>query len=343
MNKLNLELLSAIDNIEMCITESEVDVSSSLCNHYSKIATIMEYSTNPNIDESFTIFQEAADETNKETENITPKSSDNKKEFILVRLVKSIGALIKKIANAIVVQFRGIGRIVQNIFTHPEFRKGFKQNKKDGDKYKDLSMNGVPEFEEAVPEIETVSEKTAEESNNNDTEEKKIVQLSSIVEIFKWYENIRENSKNIIDGISENSKKDVNDVIKTVKKAKTLFNNKVLNKHDTFNGSYTEIMKKLNSKINSKIDSIKDHTKFELFEAMAHLSTEFAKFLADNDFVSSGVRKDISRDATNFKLITDYFTSLETSITTLQAKMIEMLNQIKDIAKSAETELNAAA
>ena len=59
MNKLNYEILSAIDNIETTVMESEMNVMNSLINSYDKAITVLEY-CNDNVDtSSFDIFQES--------------------------------------------------------------------------------------------------------------------------------------------------------------------------------------------------------------------------------------------------------------------------------------------
>ena len=107
MNKLNYEILSAIDNIETTVMESEMNVMNSLINSYDKAITVLEYcNDNTNVD-SFDIFQESvimeADNNNGNKKSLLKKLIDlfNKAIEKLGKLFKPVIDKFKEIKNAI--------------------------------------------------------------------------------------------------------------------------------------------------------------------------------------------------------------------------------------------------
>ena len=103
MNKLNYEILSAIDNIETTVMESEMNVMNSLIDSYDKAVMILE-NCNDNTDvDSFDIFQESvimeADENGENnTDGNKPKKSIKE---IIIDILLFIPRMIKKAYNFI--------------------------------------------------------------------------------------------------------------------------------------------------------------------------------------------------------------------------------------------------
>jgi len=343
MNRLNQNLLSSLDNIEECIVESEMNVCISLCEHYTKIATYMNYSSNSDVHEYMTIFQES-EMTTEETPS--KAATNNKHEFILIRIIKSIGNLFKKIAHSIVVQIRGVGRIVKNIFTHDEYVKGFKNSRKNGSKYNDLSMSGVPEFEGTVPEIENAETPVATGETNdskapeldNDSD---ITQIFAVVAAYEWIEKLHEKMQLIIKSVEDKSS-DVNQVVKNIKNAKTECIRK-FNKYETFNGSANDTLKKLLTKIKSKKKELDGHSKLEILEMLAELSEKLGESINSfaNNLATSKLRDDIKNDESKMNVFMDYIKTFENSVTGFSATISEMLKQIKDIIKNANSSSSA--
>ena len=98
MNKLNYEILSAIDNIETTVMESEMNVMNSLINSYDKAVMILENcDDNTNVD-SFDIFQESVI---MEADNNVKESKAKKIIDKIIDLFKLIGRMIKNAYNFI--------------------------------------------------------------------------------------------------------------------------------------------------------------------------------------------------------------------------------------------------
>ena len=93
MNKYNENLLMAVEDIEVSIAESDLDVSIALCNHYSKTLEFLEYSSMENTSELFDIFQESTlymeADNNKTTDTSTNAKSD-KKDLLIDQLKELI-------------------------------------------------------------------------------------------------------------------------------------------------------------------------------------------------------------------------------------------------------------
>ena len=107
MNKLNYEILSAIDNIDSTIMESEMNVVNSLMDSYSKAVAVLEYCDDNTDVDAFGIFQEnvimEADDVNK-----TGKPKKSVKEtiidilsFILSKIKLAYNFIKKKIKNIV--------------------------------------------------------------------------------------------------------------------------------------------------------------------------------------------------------------------------------------------------
>ena len=100
MNKLNYEILSAIDNIDNTIMESEMNVMNSLINSYDKAVMILEY-CNDNTDvSSYDIFQEGIGHTigtavDKLDEKMKAKPNENIIKKILLFIPRAIMKLIQ--------------------------------------------------------------------------------------------------------------------------------------------------------------------------------------------------------------------------------------------------------
>ena len=100
MNKLNYEILSAIDNIDNTIMESEMNVMNSLINSYDKAVMILEY-CDDNVDtSSFDIFQEGIGHTigtavDKLDEKMKAKPNENIIKKILLFIPRAIMKLIQ--------------------------------------------------------------------------------------------------------------------------------------------------------------------------------------------------------------------------------------------------------
>ena len=100
MNKLNYEILSAIDNIDSTIMESEINVMNSLISSYDKAIMILE-NCNDNTDvDSFDIFQESVI---MEADNNVKKESKVKK-------------IINKIIDTFIFGLKQIWSILKNLF-----------------------------------------------------------------------------------------------------------------------------------------------------------------------------------------------------------------------------------
>ena len=100
MNKLNYEILSAIDNIDYVVMESEMNVMSSIINSYDKAVMILE-NCNDDVDtSSFDIFQEGIGHTvgtavDKLDEKMKAKPNENIIEKILLFIPRAIMKLIQ--------------------------------------------------------------------------------------------------------------------------------------------------------------------------------------------------------------------------------------------------------
>ena len=102
MNKLNYEILSAIDNIETTVMESEINVINSLIDSYDKAMMVLECCDDNTDVDSFDIFQESvimeADETNT-NDGVKPKKTVGEMiiDFLLFipRLIKKAFLIVK--------------------------------------------------------------------------------------------------------------------------------------------------------------------------------------------------------------------------------------------------------
>ena len=111
MNKLNYEILSAIDNIETTVMESEMNVMNSLIASYDKAVMILEHCDDNNDVSSYDIFQESvimeADTVDGFT--IPPVSRKKTVKQVIVDILLFLPRLIKKFLE---VYVKGVGDLV---------------------------------------------------------------------------------------------------------------------------------------------------------------------------------------------------------------------------------------
>ena len=101
MNTLTDEILSAIDNVDGAVMESEINVINTLNGLYNKSYTILEYSSEEDC-ESFEMFQESSS-NNKFQFRQTNKNG--KKENIIMSVLKLIPRLIRRLIDLIKKKF----------------------------------------------------------------------------------------------------------------------------------------------------------------------------------------------------------------------------------------------
>ena len=354
MNIRNIELLNSIDNIESSILESEISVCVSLCEHYGKISTFMEYS-NADTSTFMPIFQESTlytealtpvekdtdDETN--TDSAESSSDEDKHEFLIIRLIKAIGTLFKKIGNAIVVQIRGIFRIVKNVFTHDEIIKAFKHRKKNKDKYKDLSMDNVPDMDETDTEktrIEPYDAKASAASpvstddgdDEDDIEEIETFQIYNVIKIWDWFSAFSNVWDEVMKNVT-NIKYDINATMKSIKNAKSVYNNKSYQVYEVLEGSAIEILDQVNQPIKNGPEKIKGKSRLQILEELANgcksIGDKITKYAGD--LSKSHIRKDIMKDATKLKAFRDFVGGMNTASTGFEAVVAQTMAELKKL------------
>ena len=108
MNKLNYEILSAIDNIDSTIMESEMNVMNSLINTYDKAVMILEHCDDNSDVSSYDIFQESVI---MEADNNGNGKTNNKKKNIIKNMINKIIDVVKKLPSFIKTFYNDIKRI----------------------------------------------------------------------------------------------------------------------------------------------------------------------------------------------------------------------------------------
>lgn len=363
MDMRNIELLNSIDSIESSILESEISVCLSLCEHYGKISTFMEYS---NVDTSsfMPIFQESTlytealvpiekSDDSESDEEETSSSGEDKHEFLIIRLIKAIGTLFKKIGNAIVVQIRGIFRIVKNVFTHEEVIKAFKHRKKNKDKYKDLSMDGVPDMDETDTErakLEPYEAKTAgdipssSDDDEDDVEETETLQIYNVIKIWDWFNAFSNVWDEVMKGAT-NIKNDINATMKSIKNAKNIYNNKSYQVYEVLEGSSIEILDQVNSPIEKAPEKIKGKSRLQILEELANgcksIGDKITKYAGD--LSKSHIRKDIKKDPTKLKAFKDFVGGMNTASTGFEAVVTQTMVELKKLINNINVPETAAA
>lgn len=361
MNMRNIELLNSIDSIESSILESEISVCLSLCEHYGKISTFMEYS-NADTSSFMPIFQESTLYTealipiekndDSETDEETSSFGEDKHEFLIIRLIKAIGTLFKKIGNAIVVQIRGIFRIVKNVFTHDEIIKAFKHRKKNKDKYKDLSMDGVPDMDETDTEkaklepyeAKTVGDVLTSLDDEDDVEETETLQIYNVIKIWDWFNAFSNVWDEVMKGAT-NIKNDINATMKSIKNAKNIYNNKSYQVYEVLEGSAVEILDQVNSPIEKAPEKIKGKSRLQILEELANgcksIGDRITKYAGD--LSKSHIRKDIKKDPVKLKAFKDFVSGMNTASTGFEAVITQTMAELKKLINNINVPETAAA
>ena len=102
MNLLNQEILSAIDNIDNMVQESEISVLSALCECYEKQAMILEHSTSEDVSE-FSVFQEG----------FIMEDGESTKKNVLKSLLNGIKSIFKRFVSFLRRKCKYVGLLVQ--------------------------------------------------------------------------------------------------------------------------------------------------------------------------------------------------------------------------------------
>ena len=92
MDKLNYEILSAIDNIETTVMEAEMNVMTSISDSYNKAINVLEYCDDNTDIDAFSVFQESKGENSKFGIPVRKKSAKE----IIIDILLFIPRMIKK-------------------------------------------------------------------------------------------------------------------------------------------------------------------------------------------------------------------------------------------------------
>ena len=172
MNKLNYEILSAIDNIDSSIMESEMNVINSLMGSYGKAVAVLEYCDDNTDVGSFDIFQESvimeADENNTNGEESKVKKIINK----IIDFFKMIGDLLKRGADF-------IKKKVGKIFNRSKQEDIKKAQEAVGD---DTVTVEIKQEEDGKPEV-----KVTTSSHDTQKEEQIKSKVESVVSSIKMH------------------------------------------------------------------------------------------------------------------------------------------------------------
>ena len=180
MINLNEQLLMSIDNIEIAVCESEMNVCMEMVSGYSKMYTILEYASEDIDTSGLDIFTESDTD---QPEEQTDQSDDKKDKDDKKKKYKGIGGFFKRIGHAlkalgkfIVSQFRSTTKIVRNLFIDDTYRTSFKFNSDNKRKYTDMSMDGIPPFEPI--------DKNGEQQNSPQPEQIQEISLVSPLDVY---------------------------------------------------------------------------------------------------------------------------------------------------------------
>lgn len=148
MNKLNYEILSAIDNIETTVMESEINVMNSLIDSYDKSIMILENCDDNTDVDSFDIFQESVIMEADENGNMN-KIKKVTEKFIgaIETLLSKLSDLIKTIINKVKKSKRVVSEIkVGNKKIEIKFIKNYKKLMDDLQTRRDMWADHIGKY-----------------------------------------------------------------------------------------------------------------------------------------------------------------------------------------------------
>lgn len=368
MNTMNQQLLSQIDEIESTVLESELNCCAALCNHYVKVMTFMEYG-DPSY-EGLTVFQESnlyveADAATAPAPKEFPKTEN---ESFITKIFKLIGNFLKKIADFISVNIKGIWNVVKNVFSHPEYRaanKYFAANKDQiAELYKNPENLKVPG---KVPEVDDASESETKEEPAKvkdevtptttepadtpvktdepvkDTGEYKM--YPSAIEAWKWFDAVKR-TWDALEKIFSAASVDKLNYQSALKAAENAVSDKrYKNVHDKYQGSPTFILSRLTMEVETDNPRLKGKTKIQALDYLSNEARKFGDLMSkvDGKRLSKTIQdKSFKKDETAlYDSLKDYVKKLQTSINDFYAYIVDLTKDLKTLCKEVEAQIAA--
>ena len=340
MNTMNQQLLSQIDEIESTVLESELNCCAALCNHYVKVMTFMEYG-DPSY-EGLSVFQESnlyveADAATAPAPKEFPKTEN---ESFITKIFKLIGNFLKKIADFISVNVKGIWNVVKNVFSHPEYRaanKYFAANKDQiAELYKNPENLKVPG---KVPEVDDASEsETKEEPAKVKDEVTPTTTEPADTAVKRTWDDLEK-----IFSAASVDKLNYQSALKAAENA--VSDKRYKNVHDKYQGSPTFILSRLTMEVETDNPRLKGKTKIQALDYLSNEARKFGDLMSkvDGKRLSKTIQdKSFKKDETAlYDSLKDYVKKLQTSINDFYAYIVDLTKDLKTLCKEVEAQLAA--